>query len=128
MKKLIFNVLALSMLGGISNNAFASTNLIKLDANIESVSSRIKVNITIKSKEGCVFKIQGDYNTWSGTFTGTVTASGPNGCPTGTYTFGLIINNNNGTTEIHGENAFVSMLQSDSELLTDLVNAINESY
>ncbi len=88
---------------------------------------KIKINITLKSKEGCKFVIKGDYNTWTGTFTGTVTASGPGDCPEGTFTFGLVIHDD-GSSDIRGDNEFTSILKEDKELLSDLINAIKNTY
>lgn len=53
----------------------------------------MKVNIKLKSKDGCTFHIVGNVSlTWTGgfdNFSGTVSISGE-GCNGGTYTFGLV--------------------------------------
>lgn len=109
------------LLIGVATPSFASNNAISCQ--MSKKSSFIKINITLVSKQGCKFKIVGDYNTWTGTFTGTVTASGSSPCPTGTYTFGLVIHDD-GTSEVSGDNEFTRILLSEPETLNSLINQI----
>lgn len=54
-------------------------------------ASAFHVDLTLKSVDGCKFRIVGEVTlTWTGgfsSFTGTVTASGGDGCPNGTWNF-----------------------------------------
>jgi hypothetical protein len=63
-------------------------------------ASAINIDITLTSVDGCRFRIQGELDlTWTGgfeSFTGTVTASGGEGCLNGTWEFGMVIDDNNG--------------------------------
>lgn len=127
MKKLILFSSLFICLNNLSYGSKLICSTISKQANAEKSFKRVKIKITLKSKDGCKFVIDGDYNTWKGTFTGTVTASGPNGCPNGTYTFGLIIHDN-GSTDIFGDKEFTSILKEDKQLLSELIHSIENTY
>lgn len=109
-------------------NAF-QLNPIEKTANMKR--AKIKVDITITSKEGCKFRVKGEveYSIWNGfeSFTGTITASGGDGCPTGTWVFGMATNPNNDGYIFYGENPFVKILKDEPKTLSKLVKEF-ESY
>lgn len=109
------------LLIGVATPSFASNSTVS--NYMSTKSSFVRINITVVSKQGCKFKIVGDYSVWNGTFTGTVTASGNSPCPTGTYTFGLVIHDD-GTSEVSGENEFTRILLSEPETLNSLIDQI----
>ncbi|MNK09842.1 hypothetical protein D3C87_278240 [compost metagenome] len=81
---------------------------------------RVHIDITLTSKEGCKFRIVGNYNTWTGNFTGTVTASGKDGCPKGTFTFGLAVQDD-GTANLYGDKLIVKVFKSDPDMLEGFI-------
>lgn len=131
MKKVIFSALLFST----PVVSFTETNLFEISNKSKTISkSKIDINITLTSKEGCKFKIVGTYNSWTGVFKGTVTASGPNGCANGKWTFGLAHPNNgsNGNQNfddkeiiIIGRNPFTDELRNDPEMLHTMRETIS---
>lgn len=121
--KTIFNLVLVLLMStsAFSNsiNSFESANQITDDFKTVSVK-KIGIDIWLTSKKGCKFHVVGNYNTWTGTFTGSVACSGPGDCPHDTWVFGMVIYDN-GETTLYGENAFIDELKSDPDLLNELV-------
>ena len=124
--KTILNVLFVLLVSSTYSTCFAETveqtSIMRDD--ITAPTLRIHIDITLTSKDGCKFHIVGDYNTWTGSFNGSVTASGDGDCPNGTWTFGLVIPDDDGEIQLIGENPFIDILKEDSDLLTKLVETI----
>jgi len=117
----------------IGLNANASDLHKKIDP-IKVEVQLVPIDIHLTSKDGCEFHILGEYSYWGGGFTGTVTASGSGDCPNGTWTFGLVINDDgNGPgnvggrgygMKIVGNNPFIFALKQDHKMRKGLVDKI----
>ncbi len=119
----------------ISIMLMSLTNVMAYD--VHSISNdenlaMLNIDITLTSKDGCEFHITGELDlTWTGGFegfTGTVTASGGEGCPNGTWVFGMIINNPGGDDPINvneirfiGTNPLIDVLKNEPKTLTKLI-------
>ena len=121
--KIIFNLILVLFIStsafSNSTNNFMSLNQINDDYKTENVL-KIGIDMWLTSIKGCKFHIVGNYNTWSGSFSGSVTASGPGDCPHDTWQFGIAISDT-GETTLYGENPFIDELKSDPKLLNELV-------
>lgn len=84
------------------------------------INKKIHIDITLTSKDGCKFHIVGNYNTWTGNFTGNVYASGKSGCPQGTFSFGLVVHDD-GSAEMYGDREIISVFGGDPQMLVDFV-------
>lgn len=137
MKKLIYSLAVFSALM-FTNSTKANSPiaiqeaimLLKQTDNFQNLSNSIffmKIDVRIKSREGCVFHIVGNYSVWDGSFTGTVEGLGGNsGCPEGTWHFGLITHDD-GTTEVKGRNPFTVILSNEPDTLLSLIKLIKEA-
>lgn len=104
-----------------SNSTFKVINLNKVNEDFKSENIlKIGVDMWMTSKSGCKFHIVGNYNTWSGAFSGSVTASGPDDCPHGSWQFGMVISGN-GEAIMSGTNPFIDELKSDDDMLNEFV-------
>jgi hypothetical protein len=124
MKKIqiYITILFLSVLSG---HVFGSNNInnqqeFQLFSN---KCSKVSINVTLTSDSGCEFAIVGNYNGWTGVFTGSVTASGGGDCPNGKWTFSVV--NIDDDPVVVGDNPFVKALQTEPQLLADLVRQFN---
>jgi hypothetical protein len=96
-----------------------------------AVYKKLHINITLKSRSGCKFKVVGDITlSWTGGFegfTGTVTASGNSPCPNDVWVFSIYNTNGGGTGNpiyaYNSVNSFTDLLQNDPELLKELIKA-----
>ncbi|AEA45276.1 hypothetical protein [Fluviicola taffensis] len=112
--------LSLFLLGS-GTTLLATTALNRTNSSYDiNNKKKIHIDITLTSKNGCKFHIVGNYNSWTGNFTGNVYASGKNGCPEGTFTFGLAVHDD-GTSEMFGSRAIIGVFQSDRDMLEDFV-------
>lgn len=116
--KIVF--ISLFLLGS-GTTLLASVDLYRVNCSSGTNQKRIHIDITLTSKEGCKFRIVGNYNTWTGSFTGTLTVSGKNGCPNGTFSFGLTVHAD-GTTDLYGDKLVVKVFKSDPDLLEGFIS------
>lgn len=123
MKNIILILIILFI--SIMSSFGASTKLFNIKQKIETIilDAKIGVDMYITSKNGCKFHIVGNYNTWTNTFTGYVTASGPGDCPHGTWYFGMIVSDN-GNVSFQGDNPFIDILNSDDQFLNEFISSL----
>jgi len=100
-------------------------------------ASALNIDITLTSKDGCKFRIQGELDlTWTGGFEGfigKVTVSGGGDCPNGTWTFGMISDNpggGNGSVDpprngrafrFIGNNPFIEIIKKEPQTLNKMI-------
>ena len=104
---------------GSGTTLLASTGLSNTSVT-SRINKKIHIDITLTSKSGCKFHIVGNYNTWTGNFTGNVYASGSSPCPHGTYTFGLAVQDD-GTGQMSGDDAIIQVFKSDPDMLAGFI-------
>jgi hypothetical protein len=92
-------------------------------------SKALDINITLTSLGGCKFHIQGDLSlSWTGgfeSFSGTVTASGGDGCANGTWQFGMnaVVDEDHRIQayRFRGNSPLVDILKDEGETLDRLI-------
>lgn len=92
-------------------------------------SKALDINITLTSLDGCKFHIVGELElSWTGGFegfTGTVTASGGDGCANGTWEFGMNVavneDHHGQAYRFRGNSPLVDILKDEPETLRKLI-------